>query len=174
MGPAVVGTTGKSGTANGLVSLESPEVSTPDELESLHDKLISGELQNVSASFEPVPDHIEKATVQGDIKQDSELSSFQDRAKLQSFALKLEEGGAVRFSLADDTLSIHQYTRSNEEPNVELPEYQSVYLVAQVTLYAMYSVDRFIERNGLRPVVDEIKERRWVILVTCSILAIYF
>ena len=174
MGAVVAGTAGKAGIAGALDSFEPSEISTPDEMESLRHELISDEWQNISASFEAVSDHVEKATIHGNIEEDTGFLRYQDRAKLRSFLLKSDNGGAVRFTLEGDSVSIHRYGGTTEEPDVELPDHQTVYLVAQATLYAMYSVDRFIARNGLRPVVDEVKERRWVILVTCSILAVYF
>ncbi|WP_436908458.1 hypothetical protein [Halosimplex marinum] len=170
MGAVVAGSAEQAGAVT-LESINQSDISTPDELESLRSELVSGECKVVSESFEAVSDYVEKATIHGDIDTDPEFSRFHDRAELRSFILKPEDGGAVRFTLEGDSVSVRRYGQSTDETDVELPEYQTVYFVGQVILFAMYSVDRFIDRNGLRPVVDEIKERRWVILVTCSILA---
>lgn len=163
-----------AGSAGAFDSLEPSEISTPDELECLRHVMISDNYQNISASFEAVSDHVVKATIQGNIEDDTGFSRYQDRAKLRSFLLKSDTGRTVRFTLEGDSVSIHRYGGTTKKSDIELPDYPMVYLVAQAILYAIYSVDQFIDRNGLRPVVEEVKERRWAILVTCSILAVYF
>lgn len=173
MGTVVAGTNDNAGISRTFDSLELSDISTPDELESLRNDLVSGDYQHVSASFEAVSDYLEGVSIQGESKADAEFSRFQDRAKLQSFILKADGGGSVQLCLERESVSVYRYGQTTGETAIDLPDYQTAYLVAQSLLYAMYSVDRFIDQNGLRPVVDEVKERRWVILVTCSLLTAY-
>lgn len=152
---------------------EQPKISGPDDLEDLQKNLHSTDWKPKSASFSPEDERLQTATLNGELDNSPALSRLRDSAELQSFTVKHPDGEPVRFTLKDGEVDIHQYSDYSTEPAIHHPDYLTIFLVGHAFLYAMYSVDQLIDRNGLRPVVDEVKERRWVILVTCAILAAY-
>lgn len=140
-------------------------VETPAELEELGQKLSDDHWKARSAIYEPIQGRVDSAKLTGDLDNSVESPRIEVAADLQSLSLLSDDGDLVRFSVSN---------QSNQATGpVDYPGSQTALFIGTVFAYSMREVDRFIDRNGLRPVVDEANERRWVIMLTATILATY-
>jgi hypothetical protein len=157
-------------------NIKPEEISSHADLQQLHDELLSAGWRGTSVSFNPPSKNVAATHIYGsaDIDKCGIWSSFRDSADLRSFVVKSDDGRAIRFALDDDSVAIDRLGTSNQDPNENLPNLQMAYLLGICLLYTIYLVDNFIDQNGLRPVVDEVKERRWAIMLACAILAVYY
>lgn len=165
MGAVTASTTFETSQAQ----ITADEITTPEDLENLRDKLIADSYQTLSAIYEPQAETVEKKVVYGELDESPTYSSLKESGDVCSLHVKSDDGSIIRFSLKDSGVEIHRYGESPQQPDNDL---QKINLVATVLLYVMWEVNKFIDQNGLRPVVNEIKQRRWVIMLVCTILTV--
>lgn len=160
---------------NGYAGIESLKLGGDVDLNDLYNALVSSEYTATSVFIEPHSDSVESIHIEGvsDLDRCKEWQAKRKSAKLLSFAVKSREGKAIKFSVDGESLNINRYRESTDQSNSELPDSQRFYLIGTALIYAIWSVDRYIDRNGLRPVIDEVKRRRWVIFVACSLITVY-
>jgi len=61
---------------------------------------------------------------------------------------------------------------SSETASPEItPDINHVFVLSLCMRYAFYRIDEYIDTNGLRPVVDEMKRRRWALTLTVAVYA---
>lgn len=144
-----------------------------DELESLSARLPTERWKVCSATVEPESERVDIATLRGDLGSDSAERYLNETGELRSLVVKTEEGELVRFTLHEGSVEVHRDRESVDQSDSEISGSETVYFVVTVLLYAMWSVDCYIDRNGLRPVIDEVKERRWTITLACAILTTF-
>lgn len=144
------------------VSGQFVRVETSAELEELAQKLSDDHWKACSATYELIQGGIDSIRLTGDLDDPVEIPRIEVGADLQSLSLQSDDGDLLRYSVSN------QSTQSTVP--VDYPRSQIALFIGTVFAYSIREVDQFIERNGLRPVVDEGKKRQWVVTVATVIL----
>ena len=147
---------------------------TPENFEAVHDAFSAAEdwtHTEISILADATP-HIDSIELSGNISEDN---IYEERGKIRAFTVKSTEGDLVRFSLEGGSVSVQTHRpNTSSSASVSYPEWTSVHMIGVFLLFAFHSVDQFIEKNGLRPVVDEVEERKWAIMLALQMIAVAY
>lgn len=149
----------------------SPDSRSPSNYQQAHDALEALGWDTVEAVFTSPSPQVTLASVRGDIRR----SSFweQNHGDLKSFVVKSPDGDVVRVSIEDESMSVHcQGTHLAEDFSPEVVDELGLsHFLGVCVMVSFQSVDEYIDRNGLRPVVNEVKRRRWAIMMSLALFA---
>lgn len=70
-------------------------------------------------------------------------------------------------SLEEFESDLNSYSRHYDS----LESIDNLYILSLCFQYSLYKVDLFIDDNGLRPVINEVKQRRWVMMLALTMYA---
>lgn len=148
------------------VSRQSVRVENSAELEELSQMITTDHWKARSATYKPQTGKVDSVKLTGDLDDTVEISRIEATAELQALSLQSDDGDLLRYSVSI------QSTQSTG--TVDHPRSQTALFIGTVFAYSIREVDLFIERNGLRMVVDEVKRRRWALTVATAILTAYY
>ncbi len=113
---------------------------------------------------------VSSANIYGDVERSEFWKRHQD--SLESFLVKSPNGDLVRFKVLGDSVSVRRYDDNpTDHSSEDVPELGVNHYLGVCVMVSFQAVDEYIERNGLRPVVDEVKRRRWVIMMGLALFA---
>lgn len=119
------------------------------------------------AEYDPESPQLESITISGELSDNPRFQEVANTGQLQSVVARIRGDSLIQFTVDGESLRVEEI--EGGKPVRGSPEWETIYLFGQLFLYVTWSVDQFIEQNGLRPVVDEIKKRRWVLMLTATL-----
>jgi hypothetical protein len=147
-----------------------PDDVTPSNFEEVHDAFsVANNWNTVEGTVRPESARIDTAKLYGGLDESEHWEH--SRGNIISFAVRSADGDVLRFSLEDDSVTVHRYGENSEEADdIEIPEWTTVHFVGVCLMVSMRAVDQFIDKNGLRPVVGEVERRKWAIMMALALL----
>jgi len=124
-----------------------------------------------SAKFNSTSEAIDSCTISGKettIHETVQYTELTDNGQLISFTAAV---GNEQVLVKQERGSVSIKKINREDSDIQLPDWQSVYLIFVALVSATVYIDEFIDRNGLRPAVTELKRRRWIIITTTAVIA---
>ncbi|MBC9985292.1 hypothetical protein E4P24_02760 [Haloferax sp. AS1] len=87
--------------------------------------------------------------------------------------MKSPSGEVVRVSFEGKRVSINRYSNlPTERSSTGNVDFGVAHYLGVCMVVSFQAIDEYIDRNGLRPVINEIKRRRWTIMMGLALFTV--